>query len=78
MSKIERVTVTFEVSRSRDYQSVKFGLSEEIDLSEDDDRDAVVKATRLRLFKEVTDTAGKALEHILAQRDGSSSEPPKP
>lgn len=75
MSKVERVTVSFEVSRSRDYQSVKFGLSEEIALAEGEDRDAVVKTTRLRLFKEVTDTAGKALEHILAQREGASGGP---
>ncbi len=75
MSKVERVTVSFEVSRSRDYQSVRFGLSEEIALDEEDDRDAVVKATRLRLFKEVTDTAGRALEHILAQQDGASGSP---
>jgi len=75
MSKVERVTVSFEVSRSRDYQSVRFGLSEEVVLAEEDDRDTVVKATRLRLFKEVTDTAGKALDHILAQQEASSGGP---
>lgn len=75
MSKVERVTVSFEVSRSRDYQSVRFGLSEEVALAEGDDRDAVVKATRLRLFKEVTDTAGKALDHILAQQEASAGTP---
>lgn len=78
MSKVERVTVSFEVSRSRDYQSVRFGLSEEIALAEEDDRDAVVKATRLRLFKEVTDTAGKALDHILAQQESTSGGPSGP
>lgn len=72
MSKVERVTVSFEVSRSRGSQSVRFGLSEEIALAEEDDRDAVVKATRLRLFKEVTDTAGRALDHILAQQEETS------
>jgi len=65
MSKAERVTVSFEVSRSRNYQSVKFGLSEEIVLDDGDDRDAVVKAARARLFKEVSETASRALEHIL-------------
>ncbi|MBV9849801.1 MAG: hypothetical protein JO250_09035 [Armatimonadetes bacterium] len=65
MSKAERVTVSFEVSRSRNYQSVKFGLSEEIVLDDGDDRDAVVKAARARLFKEVSDTASRALEHLL-------------
>ena len=64
MSNVERVTVSFEVTRSRQYQAVKFGLSEEIVLSEGDDRDAVVKAVRARLFKEVGDTAAKALDHI--------------
>ena len=72
MSHVERVTVSFEVSRSRSYQSVKFGLSEEIVLEEGDDRDAIVKATRAKLFKEVTDTAGRALENILAQQEGTS------
>ena len=76
MSKVERVTVSFEVSRSRNFQSVRFGLSEEIALTEEDDRDAVVKTTRLRLFKEVTDTAGKALDHILAQQEEVPSGPP--
>lgn len=75
MSKVERVTVSFEVSRSRDFQSVRFGLSEEIALTEEDDRDAVVKTARLRLFKEVTDTAGKALDHILAQQEGTPGGP---
>ena len=77
MSKVERVTVSFEVSRSREFQSVRFGLSEEIALTEEDDRDAVVKATRLRLFKEVTDTAGKALDHILARQEETPSISPE-
>ena len=72
MSQVERVTVSFEVSRSRSYQSVKFGLSEEIVLEEGDDRDAIVKAARAKLFKEVTDTANRALENILAQQEGTS------
>ena len=71
MSQVERVTVSFEVSRSRSYQSVKFGLSEEIVLGEGDDRDAVVKAVRAKLFKEVSDTAGRALDNILAQQEGT-------
>lgn len=65
--KIERITVTFEVSRSKNYQSVKFGLSEEIVLEEGDDRDAEIRSARKRLFKEVSDTADRALEHIVAQ-----------
>lgn len=64
MSKVERVTVSFEVTRSRQYQAVKFALSEEIVLEDGEDRDAVVKAVRARLFKEVGDTAAKALDHI--------------
>lgn len=65
--KVERITVTFEVSRSKNYQSVKFALSEDIALDEGDDRDAEIKAARKRLFKEVSDTAERALEHILTQ-----------
>ena len=71
MSHVERVTVSFEVSRSRSYQTVKFGLSEEIVLAEGDDRDAVVKVVRAKLFKEVTDTANRALENILAQQEAA-------
>jgi hypothetical protein len=70
--KVERVTVSFEVSRSRNYQSVKYSLSEVLVLEEGDDRDAVVKAARKRLFLEVNDTAAKALAHVLAD-----SEPPQ-
>ena len=36
--KVERVTISFEVSRSRNYQSVKYGLSEVLVLEEGDDR----------------------------------------
>ncbi|MDQ2732686.1 MAG: hypothetical protein M3Y56_13590 [Armatimonadota bacterium] len=50
-------------------------MSQEIALTEEGDRDAVVKTTRLRLFKEVTDTAGKALDHILAQQEEASGGP---
>ena len=67
--RVERVTVSFEVSRSRDYQSVKYGLSEVLVLGEDDDRDAEVKAARKRLFLEVSDTAAKALAHVLAEAE---------
>ena len=63
--KVERVTVAFEIARSKSYQTVKFGLSEEIALEEGDDRDAVVKAARKRLFQEVSDTASKAIAHIV-------------
>jgi hypothetical protein len=75
MGKTERVTVSFEVTRSRQYQTVKFGLSEEILLAEGDDREAVVKSVRARLFKEVNDTAGKALEHVLAQQESPAVTP---
>ena len=69
--KVERVTVSFEIARSRNYQTVKFGLSEEIALEEGDDRDAEVKAARLRLFREVSETASKALAHITSQAEES-------
>ena len=58
------MTVSFEVSKSREFQSVRFGLSEEIELTEEDDRDAVVFSTRLCLFKEVTDMAGKVFQIV--------------
>ncbi len=69
--KTERITISFEVARSKNYQSVKFGLAEEIALDEGDDRDAVVKAARKRLFNEVSDTADKALTHLTAQADAA-------
>jgi hypothetical protein len=37
-----------------------------------DDRDAVVKAARKRLFLEVNDTAAKALAHVLADSEATS------
>ena len=63
----ERITISFEVARSRNYQTVKFGVAEEISLEDGDDRDAVVKAVRKRLFNEVSDTADKAIAHLTAQ-----------
>lgn len=44
--KVKRVTVSFEVRRSRQYQTLKFGLPEEIALEDGDDRGAVVEDTR--------------------------------
>ena len=38
--KTERITISFEVARSKNYQTVKFGLAEEIALEEGEDRDA--------------------------------------
>jgi hypothetical protein len=69
--KTERVTISFEVARSKNYQTVKFGLSEEITLDDGDDQDAIVKAARKRLFKEVSDTAEKAITHLTAQPDAA-------
>ena len=67
--RVERITVSFEVSRSRNYQSVKYGLSEVLVLEEGDDRDAAVKAARKRLFLEVNDTAAKALAQVLVESE---------
>jgi len=67
--RVERITVSFEVSRSRNYQSVKYGLSEVVVLEEGDDRDAAVKAARKRLFLEVNDTAAKALAQVLVESE---------
>lgn len=69
--RVERVTVSFEVSRSRNYQGVKYGLSEVLVLEEGDDREAQVKAARRRLFLEVNDTAAKALAHVLAESESA-------
>lgn len=66
MSQVERVTASFEMSRSRDFQSARFGLSEEFAFTEEDDRHAVIKTTRPRLLKEVAETAGQAL--VTSQR----------
>ena len=49
MSKVECVTVSLGVTRSRQCQTMKFGLSEEVVLDEDDG-DAVVKDSR-HVFK---------------------------
>ena len=69
--KVERVTVSLEISRSHNHQSVKYGLSEVLVLEEGDDRDAAVKAARKRLFLEVNDTAAKALAHVLAESEST-------
>ena len=69
--KVERVTVALEISRSCDYQCVKYGLSEVPLLEEGDERDAAVKAARKRLFLEVNDTTAKALAHVLAKSEST-------
>ena len=69
--RVERVTISFEVSRSRNFQSVKYSLSEVLVLEEGDDREAQVKAARKRLFLEVNDTAAKALAHVLAESEST-------
>ena len=69
--KTERITISFEIARSKNYQTVKFGLSEEISLDEGDDRDSVVKAVRKRLYNEVSDTADKAIAHLTTQSEAA-------
>lgn len=69
--KTKTITVTAGITRSRDYQSVRYEIAEGLELEADDDRDDVIEATRRRLFAEVSATAERAIIRITSQSQGA-------
>ena len=65
--KTKTITVTAGITRSRDYQTVRYEIAEGLELEAGDDRDEVVEATRRRLFTEVSAAAERAIIRITSQ-----------
>ena len=61
---MKTITVMAGITRSRDYQTVRYELSEGIELETGDNPDAVVEETRKRLFSKVNAVAERAITHI--------------
>ncbi len=70
--KTKTITVTAGITRSRDYQTVRYELSEGLDLETGDNPDAVIEETRKRLFAEVSDFAERAITHIAGKGMGAN------
>ena len=58
--KTEKGTVTVSMTRSYNYQSATYGISEEIILEDSDDRDEAIREATRRSFVEVVAQTGKA------------------
>lgn len=65
--KTTSITVTAGISRSRDYQTVRYELSEGMELDPGDNADEVIEVTRRRLFAEVSAVAERAITQIAGQ-----------
>ncbi|MGI4790172.1 MAG: hypothetical protein ACRYFS_15130 [Janthinobacterium lividum] len=65
------ITVTAAITRSRDFQTVRYELTEGLEIEPGDDRDEVIEATRKRLFAEVNDFTDRAISHIAGQSKGA-------
>ena len=63
--KTEKITVAVSITRSYDYQSTRYELTEEVVLDEGDDRDQAILETRNRAYKEVMEATNKAYDKIL-------------
>lgn len=72
--KTKTITVTAGITRSRDYQTVRYELSEGIELETGDNPDEIIEATRKRLFTEVSEVAERAIVHIAGQGMGAKYE----
>ena len=69
--KTTTITVTAGITRSRDYQTVRYEIAEGLELEAGDDRDEVIEATRRRLFAEVSAAAERAIIRITSQSKGA-------
>ena len=58
--KTEKVIVTVSMTRSYNYQSATYGITEEIILEDGDDCDEAIQDARQRSFKEVVEQTSKA------------------
>ena len=58
---MKTITVTAGINRSRDYQSVRYELSEGLEPETGDNPDAVTDETRKRLFAKMRAVAERAM-----------------
>ena len=72
--KTKTITVTAGITRSRDYQTVRYELSEALELEIGDDPEMVIEEARQRLFAEVNAVTERAIARIAGQGFGCSGE----
>jgi len=69
IAKVRSISVTVGFTRSYDYQTVRYELSETIDLEEGDDAEAVIAEVRADLAKQVSEyTQGRLRELVVQAR----------
>ena len=61
---VRSVTVRAAITRSANYQSITFEIAEQVDLAEGEDRDAVIKEVRQRLFTDVDEYTMRGIIHL--------------
>ena len=71
--KTKTITVTAGITRSRDYQSVRYELTEGLEIEAGDNVHETIEATRRQLFAEVNEVAERAITHIAGWGMGANS-----
>lgn len=65
--KMTKMTVEYQVTRSRDYQSVRLGGAVEIEIGPDEDKKECFTRTRQWLANQVNAAAEEELENVLRE-----------
>jgi len=69
--KVTTLTVDYQVTRSRDYQSVRLGGSVQLELGEGDDKKECLEKARRWLAGQLNAAAEEELGNVLYGPDGS-------
>ena len=63
--KMTKMTVEYQVTRSRDYQSVRLGGAVEVEMEPGEDKKACFEKARTWLAAQINAAAEEELEHVL-------------
>lgn len=63
--KVTEIEIDYQVTRSRDFQSVRLGGSVKMELTESDDKKECVEKARRWLAGQLNDAAQEELENVL-------------
>jgi hypothetical protein len=65
--KITQIVIDFQVTRSRDFQSVRLGASATVEIAEGDDKKAAIEKTTRWLAACLNSQADDALQAVLTE-----------
>lgn len=63
--KMNKMTIEYQVTRSRDYQSVRLGAAVEVEIAEGEDRKECFAKARTWLSNQVNAAAEEELENVV-------------